>query len=456
MRKRSFIISILAAGMMLAGAMTSYATGWEQSSGGWRYVDKNGNYVTDQWQKGDDNLWRWLGSDGYMAYSTWVDDTYYIGDNGVMVTGKWLQITGDDGTFWYHFSESGKKSVNKWETISGSKYHFDDNGRMETGWILDDTYYCDANGVMKTGWALLKDPTDTEEEGPSTTPTTTSDDTHWYYFLSSGKKFTPEISGTDNYAERRIDGTKYCFDADGKLQTGWVNFADSDISGISNYRFFNDDGTARTGWYSYYPPDDIEGAYENSVMWFYFSSDGRPKCDKDGRLSANEIVKLNGKQYLFNENGNPVYGLQKVYDSATSESWHTYYFGTYTVCNVQTGKFSLEESSGEKCSYYFASNGRGYDGVKDGYLYYNGKIQKAEAGTKYQIISIPETSSYGGYKNYLVNTSGKVAKSKTDVKDDDGVRYTTDSSGIVVFIDDDLVDDDVMLGKAPSEPDFNN
>jgi glucan-binding YG repeat protein len=455
MRKRSLFITALTTGMVIAGAMTAWATGWEQTSGGWRYVDKNGNYVTDQWEKGDDNLWRWIGSDGYMAYSTWVDDTYYIGSNGVMVTGKWSQITDSDGTYWYYFEQSGKKATNKWVTVSGSKYHLDDNGRMETGWILDDTYYCDENGVMKTGWALLKDPSDNGDDGPSTTPTTTSDDTHWYYFLSSGKKFTPDISGEANYAERRIDGTKYCFDADGKLQTGWVNFEDSDVEGISNYRFYNDDGTVRTGWYSYYPPEGLEGSYDRSVVWFYFSSDGRPKCDKDGRLSANEIVKINGKQYLFDANGNPVYGLQKVYDSATSDSWNTYYFGSYTACTIQTGKFNLEESGGDKCTYYFSTNGRGFDGIKDGYLYYKGKLQKAETGSKYQVISVESTNSAGGYKNYLVNTSGKVEKGKTNVKDSEGVSYITDATGVVASIDGYLVEYE-MAGRAPSEPDFEN
>ena len=455
MKKRSLIITIMTAGMVLAGSMTSLAAaGWTQdSSGRWQYLDKNGYVVTNQWQQGADNLWRWLDSDGYMAYSTWVEDTYYIGDNGAMVTGKWLQITDSEGTFWYYFNENGKRTQEKWLTIAGKKYHFDDNGHMETGWILDDTYYCDENGVMKTGWALLKDPTDSEDDGPTTVITTTSDDAHWYYFLSSGKKFTPEISGTENYAERRIDGTKYCFDADGKLQTGWVNLGDSDYSGISNYRFYNTDGTVRTGWYSYYPPDDIEGSYKGSVEWFYFSTDGRPKCDLDGRLSANEIVKIGGRQYLFNEYGTPVYGLQKVYDSATSDSWHAYYFGSYVNCTVQSGKFTLEESNGEKCTYYFSSNGRGYDGVKDGYLYYNGRIQKAEPGTKYQIISIPSSSEYGGYKNYLVNTSGKVEKNKSGSKDEDGIKYATNSSGIVTAIDDMLVGDE-MLGKAPTDPDF--
>ncbi len=456
MKKRSLFTALLTVGMVMIAAMTAFAdeAKWSQdTSGRWRYTDKNGNFVTSQWQKGADNLWRWLDSSGYMASSAWVDDTYYIGSDGVMVAGKWLQITDRDGTYWYYFNETGKRVQDKWMTIAGKKYHFDEDGRMETGWILDDTYYCDENGVMKTGWALLRDPSDSEE-GPTTAATTTSDDTHWYYFLASGKKFTPEISGMENYAERRIDGTRYCFDSDGKLQTGWVNLGDSDTTGISNYRFCNTDGTVRTGWYSYYPPDDIEGSYDRAVVWFYFNTDGRPKCDTDGRLSANEIIKIGGKQYLFNENGNPVYGLQKVYDSATSETWHTYYFGSYTNCTLQSGKFTLEESGGDRVAYYFGTGGRGYDGVKDGYLYYNGRVQKAESGTGYQVISIP-TSVDGQYKNYLVNTSGKVEKNKSATKDKDGVKYATNGNGIVTAIDGMIVGDE-MLGNLPTEPDFTS
>ena len=47
--------------------------------------------------------------------------------------------------------------------------------------------------------------------------------------------------------------------------------------------------------------------------------------------------------------------------------------------------------------------------VKNNYLFYKGKLQEADSGTKYEVIRVDGN-------NYLVNTSGKIAKDTT-VKD---------------------------------------
>ena len=61
----------------------------------------------------------------------------------------------------------------------------------------------------------------------------------------------------------------------------------------------------------------------------------------------------------------------------------------------------------------------------DNYLYYMGKLQKADSGSKYEVFSVPNGNSY---KNYVVNTSGKIAKNTT-VKDSNGVKYKTTAAG---------------------------
>ena len=48
------------------------------------------------------------------------------------------------------------------------RYHFDSDGRLETGWIEDDMYYCNASGEMLTGWQQLYSPD--EEDSDSVTP----------------------------------------------------------------------------------------------------------------------------------------------------------------------------------------------------------------------------------------------------------------------------------------------
>ena len=76
-------------------------------------------------------------------------------------------------------------------------------------------------------------------------------------------------------------------------------------------------------------------------------------------------------------------------------------FGTKTQSCVQRGKMKVEEDDGNKTDFYFSENGRGYTGVKDNYLYYKGKLQKATDGQKYVCYKIDSS-------NYVVNSSGKV------------------------------------------------
>mgnify|MGYP002586091990 FL=1 len=81
---------------------------------------------------------------------------------------------------------------------------------------------------------------------------------------------------------------------------------------------------------------------------------------------------------------------------------------------------------------------------------YMGKLQKADSGSKYEVYSIPSGNSF---KNYVVNTSGKIAKNTT-VKDSNGTKYKTNSGGILVKEDDESVDGGSY--RSPEEPDWDN
>ena len=85
MRKRG--ITVFALSMMLAlgtASLTAYAEGWQQSGTDWVYYDSNNYKVTNEWKKGADGLWRYLNSQGVMAVNSWVDDEYYVDNNGIM------------------------------------------------------------------------------------------------------------------------------------------------------------------------------------------------------------------------------------------------------------------------------------------------------------------------------------------------------------------------------------
>lgn len=446
MKKKMAAVWALAAMLTMGTAtMTALAEGWSQSGSNWVYYDSNGNQVYNTWKKGGDNQWRYLNGEGVMATNTWVESDYYMDSNGIMLTDKWLKLTGDEGEYeWYYFGSNGKVITEAWKKIDNKWYYFNGDGRMETGWILDDEYYTGSDGVMRTGWQRLYPPDDEDDSRSELTPgydTVTEDDgRNWYYFSSNGKKYAPEDSDGE-YKARKIDGVYYCFDEDGALQTGWRNVRSSSDDSIEDFMYFGSDGKAKIGWYSIEPPEELEG-YEEDVEWFFFTNSGKPRAAESERLTTGDIVKLNGKSYLFNHLGNPVYGLKKVYTGSGEDDWTSYYFGTRDQSCVQKGKKKITEDDGNQSDFYFQDNGKGVDGVKDGYLYYKGKLQKATDGQKYVCYHVDG-------KNYVVNSSGKVAKDKK-VKNSDGVEFVTNASGVLVKADDDSDVD--SYAQEPEEP----
>ena len=221
---------------------------------------------------------------------------------------------------------------------------------------------------------------------------------------------------------------------------GWKNVRGNSDS-IKDYMYFGPDGKAKIGWYSIEPPEELEG-YDGDVEWFYFANNGKPKASDTDHLNTQGLTKISGKTYLFNKQGNPVYGLKKVYIGSGDSNWTAFYFGTKSQSCVQRGKIKVEEDDGNKTEFYFSENGRGYTGVKDNYLYYKGKLQKATDGQKYVCFKIDSS-------NYVVNSSGKVMKNTT-VKTSDGVKFKTSSNGSLSSADDDS--DVSSYFTEPEEP----
>lgn len=424
MKKKGLLIAAASAVMVLGAAMTAQAAGWTTENGAWVYEDESGYRVYNEWRRGADNLWRYLDDYGHMAVNCWVDEVYYVDANGIMLSGCWQQLYESpygetDDVHWYYFQDNGKAVADAWKKINDKWYHFDPNCIMETGWVDEDMYYCGDDGAALTGWNRLYPP---EDEYAYWGPFDDSDGMYWYYFNSSGKKFVPTDGG--EYMEKRINGAYYCFDSNGIMQTGWVPFSGG--GDISNYRFYLSDGRGVTGWYSAEPPAELYANYENDVEWFYFPKSAVPKVGS-AELNTKDFVKINNKSFLFNANGNPVCGLQKVKIGDT-EDYCMYYFDEEKRTAV-TGKKEIDEGDGNVCTYYFSSNGRGYTGVYNNSLYYKGKLQMAENGLRYQAVNV-------NGQPYLVNESGRVTKSTSGVKDADGNKYITGTNGVIKTVND--------------------
>ncbi|MCI9147873.1 MAG: cell wall-binding protein [Hungatella sp.] len=456
MRKKGILMLGLAAFLTLGTGFTSMAAaGWAMENGQWVYYDNAGEQVTNEWKRGADNQWRYLNSYGQMAVDRWVDETYYVDSNGIMVAGKWMKLnsnysglTSED--HWYYFQDSGKAVTSSWKKIKDRWYHFDSYGTMETGWLDDNMSYAKEDGAAVTGWQKLYPPDgDGEDRNPFE-----DDERRWYYFNNSGKKFVPELKNDAQCGEKRIDGTYYCFNSRGAMQTGWayVGGTNAEDGTINGYRFYGNNGKAVSGWYSAAPPSELSG-YENDVEWFYFSNSGVPKSGPvKGTASTADFLRVNGKTYLFNELGVPVTGLQKVYTGKSASGEYTSYYFDPNSCAVMSGKITVEENDGNRCQYYFASSGKGFTGVQSGSLYYMGKLQTADNGMKYDVITIPGTN--GKATNYVVNASGKVMRSSSALKDSDGTKYTTNNNGVLTKINGESVPDGSTFSQ-PREPDWN-
>ena len=123
--------------------------GWVQNGSAWNYYYQ-GNIVRNSWVGS-----YWLGNDGRMATSSWVDGgRYYVGANGVwdktvkkqeapkpeVKKNGWVK----EGSTWYYY-ENGTLARNKW--IS-STYWVGAEGKMATSsWVDGGRYYVGANGA---------------------------------------------------------------------------------------------------------------------------------------------------------------------------------------------------------------------------------------------------------------------------------------------------------------------
>ena len=143
-------------GLWVKGAQKPAATkpevkkqGWVQNGSAWNYYYQ-GNIVRNAWIGS-----YWLGADGRMATSSWVDNgRYYVGANGVLDKTVKKQETPKpevkkngwvkEGSTWYYY-ENGTLARNKW--IS-STYWVGADGKMATSsWVDGGRYYVGANGA---------------------------------------------------------------------------------------------------------------------------------------------------------------------------------------------------------------------------------------------------------------------------------------------------------------------
>ena len=209
----------------------------------------------------------------------------------------------ENGT-WVYYNRNEERVRETWQKSGDYWFYLDDNGEMATDSLIDDnddTYYVDVNGVMVTNrWVAV----DNENAGDENEP-----NQWWYYFGANGKAYKRSDSATNDVSLKTINGKKYTFDTDGKMQYGWVKDGetqhDENAWRDSDY-FFGDenDGSMAEGWREIAIVDDQAadlqpGDYfwdEDQTRWFYFKASGKKEKDQTGKT-------INGRRYGFDEYG---------------------------------------------------------------------------------------------------------------------------------------------------------
>lgn len=207
----------------------------------------------DSWWQDDDGLWYYLDDEGYCQIG-WrlIDGSWYFFDYpyGDMTTG---------GPWW----------------IDNKPYYFADSGELLSGWGQDyagDWYYANPSNdnVLASGWLRIGG--------------------YWYYFDPYGCWLN--CGGVE-----KINGKMYYLDLDnGRMRTGWIKETYTD-----------DYGDSRTDWY-YADSSGVlqQGWRKIGGKWYYFAPES--ESDYGCFMCCNDVYRINGELYAFDENGALRYG----------------------------------------------------------------------------------------------------------------------------------------------------
>ena len=174
--------------------------GWVKESSAWYYYNTDGTLARNKWAGN-----YWLGADGRMATSAWVDNNrYYVGNDGAWVKNAkrpeekkqgWVK----ESNTWYYYNTDGTLARNKW----AGNYWLGADGRMATNaWVDNNRYYVGTDG------AWVKDARHSEEKKQGWVKESNA----WYYYNTDGTLARNKWAGS------------YWLGADGKMATNaWVD-----------------------------------------------------------------------------------------------------------------------------------------------------------------------------------------------------------------------------------------
>ena len=468
MRRSVKVAALASAATLLAigASMTSFAAarGWTQEDGEWVWLDSDGERVTEEFKLSGSKYY-WLNEDGVLGSDELVEykeNYYYVDETGAMVTNQWKEVENEDDdefedTVWYYFQSSGKAYKSGKKSINGTSYIFNEDGKMLFGWIKasdttpitytmaskeDDTdewktaqfYAGEANdgAVVTSAWRQIR----VNDDSPAQSAFDAGENDYWFYFGSNGRKYGYKDNPTEKeqekgYQEKTVNGKKYAFSiVDGHMFSEWT-MEEATTGATNSVKYYSspENGARMTkGWFKVVPSYAIDDAdYKdgnNDEHWFY--------AKNDGTLENGGIKTVNGKKYLFNDDGELLSGLRfVVYENgeySTSESMDSeeelddytklgeltnvaktavdnekdktgmYYFATPidTDAAMKTGSCTVTVD-GDSYAFKFetagTTKGKGVNGLDGNNYYVNGRKLKANSDQKFEIYQCTVTSS---------------------------------------------------------------
>ena len=318
--------------------------GWTKEGTAWYYYHQ-GQIVKNAWVGS-----YWLGSDGKMATSAWVDNgRYYVGPNGVWDKNakkpeapkpvEKKQGWKKEDNAWYYY-DNGEVTRNKW---IGSTYWVGADGKMATSaWVDNGRYYVGPNGVLDKN---AKKP---EESKPAEKKQGwKKEDNAWYYYDNG------------EVARNKWIGDTYWVGKDGKMVTdNWVD----------NDRFYVDKSGKKDPSIKkkVIINDELGWQKRNGGNWYYYEKDGSLARNKwignywlgaDGKMAKSAWVD-NGRYYV-DSSGKWVPNYAKADKNTAALNMPQYYQGDYRWANRRYGLGTMAQSGCVPTSLAMVFNGLG-------------------------------------------------------------------------------------------------
>ena len=318
--------------------------GWVKEGNTWYYFE-NGSIARNKWIGST----YWVGADGKMATSSWVDNgRYYVGANGAWVKDAKKPATpkpvekkqgwAKEGTAWYYYHQ-GQIVKNAWV----GSYWLGSDGKMVTSaWVDNGRYYVGANGVWDKNAKKQETPKPVEKKQGWK-----KEDNSWYYYDNG------------EVARNKWIGDTYWVGADGKMVTdNWVD----------NDRFYVDKSGKKDPSIKkkVIINDELGWQKRNGGEWYYYEKDGSLARNKwvgnywlgaDGKMAKSAWVD-NGRYYV-DSSGKWVPNYAKADKNTPALNMPQYYQGDWRWANRRYGLGTMAQSGCVPTSLAMVFNGLG-------------------------------------------------------------------------------------------------